>query len=108
MLETVEERCSDLNIDQYNFLNPKIRQGLPSGVVVKKPPANAEVSDTGLILWTGRSPGVRNGTIPVFLFGKFHGQRSLVGHSPWGSQKVIHDLVTEHILKIRWKKIEEK
>ena len=21
---------------------------------------------------------------PVFLFGKFHGQRSLVGYSPWG------------------------
>ena len=21
---------------------------------------------------------------PVFLFGKFHGQRNLVGYSPWG------------------------
>ena len=27
----------------------------------------------------------------VSLPGKFHGQRSLAGYSPWGSQKVGHD-----------------
>ena len=32
---------------------------------------------------------------PVFLPGKFHGQRSLTGYSPWG-YRVRHDLVTEH------------
>ena len=26
-----------------------------------------------------------------FLPGKFHGQRSQVGYSPWGSQRVGHD-----------------
>ena len=26
-------------------------------------------------------------THSVFLLGKFHGQRSLVGYSPWGSQR---------------------
>ena len=31
----------------------------------------------------GRSPGEGNGTL-VFLPGKFHGWRSLVGYSPWG------------------------
>ena len=29
--------------------------------------------------------------IPVFLPGKSHGQRSLVGCSPWGRQRVRHD-----------------
>ena len=33
---------------------------------------------------------------PVFLPGKFRGQRSLVGYSPRGSQRVEHDLATEH------------
>ena len=26
--------------------------------------------------------------IPVFLPGKFHGQRSLAGHSPWGYKEL--------------------
>ena len=32
---------------------------------------------------------------PVFLPGKPHGQRSLVGYSPWGSQRAEHNLATE-------------
>ena len=28
-------------------------------------------------------------TIPVFLPGKFHGQRSLVGYDSWGDRKVL-------------------
>ena len=31
---------------------------------------------------------------PVFSTGKSHGQRSLVGYSPWGSQKVKSDWAT--------------
>ena len=31
---------------------------------------------------------------PVLLPGKFHGQRSQVGYSPWGSQRVGHDWTT--------------
>ena len=27
-------------------------------------------------------------TIPVFLPGEFHGQRSLVGYSPWGCEEL--------------------
>ena len=30
-------------------------------------------------------------TTPVFLPGRFGEQRSLVGFSPWGSQRVGHD-----------------
>ena len=32
---------------------------------------------------------------PGFLSGKSHGQRSLVGYSPWGRKSVGHDLVTK-------------
>ena len=32
---------------------------------------------------------------PVFLPGKSHGQRSLVGYSPWGHKKVGQDLMTK-------------
>ena len=31
---------------------------------------------------------------PVFLPGKYHGQRSLVGYSPWGCKRVGHDLAS--------------
>ena len=32
---------------------------------------------------------------PIFLPGKSHGQRSLVGYIPWGYKRVGHDLVTK-------------
>ena len=33
---------------------------------------------------------------PVFLPGQCHGQRSLVGYSPWGHKRVGHELATKH------------
>ena len=33
--------------------------------------------------------------IPVFLPGKSHGQRNLVGYSPWGHRRVRHDVATK-------------
>ena len=54
-----------------------LKEGFPGGSGVKKPPANA-----GLIPGLGKSPG--EGPTPVFLPGKSHGQRSLVGYSPRG------------------------
>ena len=36
-----------------------------------------------------RSPRSRKWqSVPVFLPGKFHGQRNLVGHSPWGHKEL--------------------
>ena len=59
--------------------------------MVKNPPANA--GDPGLIPWLGRSPWRREQQpTPGLMPGKFHGQRSLAGHSPWGRKKVRHDL----------------
>ena len=37
----------------------------------------------------------------MFLPREFHGQRSLVGYSPWGSQRVGHNWATEHTLSIK-------
>ena len=57
-------------------------------LVVKNPSANAgDARDSGLIPGFGRSPGVGNDTTPLFLPGKFHGQRSLAGYSPWGHKE---------------------
>ena len=36
---------------------------------------------------------------PVLLPGKSHGQRSLVGYSPWGHKRVGHDLATKQQLQ---------
>ena len=56
-------------------------------LVVKNPPADAgEVRDAGLIPGLGRSPGGGHGN-PVFLPGESHGQKSLVGYSPWGHKE---------------------
>ena len=56
------------------------------GSVVKNLLANA--GDKGLILRSGRSPGVGSGNHSIILPGKFHGQRSLVGYSPWGHKEL--------------------
>ena len=48
--------------------------------------------------WVRKIPWRRNWQrTPVFLPGKLHGQRSLVGYSPWG-RRVRHDSATEHAL----------
>ena len=46
--------------------------------------------------WAGKIPWSRKWQpTPVFLPGKFHGQRSLVGSSPWG-HRVGHNWATWH------------
>ena len=55
-------------------------------LVVKNPPANAgNIRDVGSIPGSGRSPGgvMANHPLP----GESHGQRSLVGYSPWGCKE---------------------
>ena len=64
--------------------------GFPGGAVVKKPPANAgNGGDKGSIPGSGRSPWRKKWQpTPIFLPGKSHGQRSLVGYSPWGCKEL--------------------
>ena len=65
-------------------------------LVVKNSPANAD-ADESLIPGSGRSPGGRAWQpTPVFLLGKSHGQRSLVGYSPWACKEPDMTEATEH------------
>ena len=45
------------------------------------------VGDPGSSPGWERSPGRKWQPTPVLLPGKFHGQRSLVGYSPWGCKE---------------------
>ena len=44
-----------------------------------------EIQECGFDPWVGKIPWSRKWhPTPVFLSGKFHGQKSLAGYSPWG------------------------
>ena len=61
--------------------------------MVKNPPT---VQETGFDPWIRKIPWRREWLLtPVFLPRKSHGQRSLVGYSPWDGKRVGHDLATE-------------
>ena len=47
--------------------------------------------------WVGKVPwGRAQPPTPVFLPGESHGQRNLVGYSPWGHRRVRHNLATNN------------
>ena len=61
--------------------------GFPGGSEGKASAHNA--GDLGLIPGLGRFPWRRNWQpTAVFLPGESHGQRSLVGYSPWGCKEL--------------------
>ena len=64
--------------------------------MVKNPPANTgDIRSMGSI--PGKIPWRRKQQLtPVFLPGKSHGQRNLVGYSPCGCIRVGHDLARRH------------
>ena len=56
---------------------------------VKNPPAIQEMKETWVQPWVGKISRNRKWQpIPVFLPEKSHGQRSLVGPSPWGCEEL--------------------
>ena len=63
--------------------------GFPSGLAVENLPARAQdIKDTGSIPGSGRSPGVGNSNLLQYpCLEKSHGQRSLVGYSPWSHKE---------------------
>ena len=65
--------------------------------MVKNPPANAgDIKGLGFDPWVRKIPWRRKWQpTPVFLPGKSHGQRNLVGYSPWGHKGIGHGLVTK-------------
>ena len=59
-------------------------------LVVKNLPANAgDLRDAGSTPGSGRSPGGGHGNPLEYSCLESHGQRSLVGYSPWGGNE--HD-----------------
>ena len=68
----------------------------PGGAVVKNLTAKQktqETEDTGSIVGQ-ESHWEKETATPVFLSGKFHGQRSLEGYIPWGHKE---SNTTEHL-----------
>ena len=70
-------------------LNSDLMFGLPWWLSSKESACNAgAVGDKGSIPGSGRSPGEGHGNpLQYFLPGESHGQRSLVGCSPWGCEQ---------------------
>ena len=63
-----------------------LRWGCPGSSDGKESACNT--GGLGLIPGLGRSPGEGNSyPLPVFLYGEFHGQRSVVDYSPWGPKE---------------------
>ena len=59
-----------------------------SSTVVQQKNLPVSAGDVGLIPGLGKIPWSRKcQPTPVFLPGKSHGQRSLVGYSPWGHKE---------------------
>ena len=57
-------------------------------MVKNLPASEGDIGDVGLIHGLGRSPGGESGnSLQYSCLEKSHGQRNLVGHGPWGSQK---------------------
>ena len=87
------QRVSDEIREQIlKKMNPVDTQSFPGGSVVKNPPAMQEAQEIWVDPWVGKIPwGMEWLPTPLFRPGEFHGQRNLVGYSPWGSQRVGHD-----------------
>ena len=68
----------------------RIRLPMQEMPMQENPLANAGSSWVRKIPW-----GRKRQPTPVSLPGKFHGQRCLVGYSPWNHKRVIHGIVTK-------------
>ena len=76
-------------LDMTERLTHSEASGFPGGTSGKELPVSAgDIRDTGFDSWVGRIPWRKAWQpTPVFLPGEFHGQRSLVGYSPWGHKE---------------------
>ena len=65
------------------------------GLCVSGKESTCNARDAGLIPGSGRSPGGEMAIHFSILAGKYHGQRSLAGCSPWGRKRIGRDWATE-------------
>ena len=72
----------DLGLYMAEFMLPKWLSGKESACQRRRPGRH------GFNPWVGKTPWRRKWQhTPIFLPGKSHGQRSLVGYSPWGHRE---------------------
>ena len=75
-----------------------ISMGSRGGSEVKNPPAGQETQETWVRPLGQEDPWRRKWQpTPVFLLGKSHGWRSLVGYSPWGLKETDTTGLNEHV-----------
>ena len=83
-----------LSLNKYYFINLYKFSRLPWWLSGKEP--TCQCRRRRFHPWVRKIPWRRKWQpTPVFLVRKSHGQRSLVGDSPWGCKGVRHDLVTK-------------
>ena len=82
-----------VNIRAKRWQTLRTSYGFPGGSVGKGLTCSA--GDKGSIPGLRRSLREGMAPTPVFLPGKFHGRRNLVGYSPWSHKRVGHDLATK-------------
>ena len=64
--------------------------GFPGSAVIKNLPAMQETQESWVLALGGEDPLEEEmKPTPVFLPGESHGQRSLVGSSPWGHKELV-------------------
>ena len=68
-------------------------------------PSPGNFSDLGIKLI---SPALAKRPTPVFLPGKSHRQRSLMGNSPWGCKRIRYVLGTKQQQKINYTSIKKE
>ena len=86
-MEFQEESLPGKSRVVFHLVTSKLTLGFPGGSMGKNPPANSgDAGGSGSILrnlpWNRKWQPTQ-----VVLFGKFHGQRRLVGYSPWGHKE---------------------
>ena len=78
-----------VNLQSYNTISSddKEKSGIPWWLSGKE--SACQWKRCGFDPWVGKIPWRRKRQpIPVFLLGKFHGQSSLVGYSPWSCKEL--------------------
>ena len=93
--EDVKKNQVELNntITEIKIILEEIN-GLPWGLSSKE--YTCQCRRCGFSPWVRKNPWRRKWQpTPVFLSGKFHGERSLMGYSPLGDIKLRYDLVTK-------------
>ena len=88
-----------LHTNTYIHIHTYIHMGFPRLFSCKELASQRRKhTGCGFDLWVRKVLGEGNGNpqpTPVLLPGKSHGQRSLVGYSPWGCKRVRHSLATK-------------